>query len=134
MVNEHRERKRNERPQVPRKARKMSAAKMESAMEELGVTIQNKEDVRFVLFPTSGHPNIFQCFPHDFSVVDALRSRAFTQRCKERDPETEARRIGGETQRKSRSLCVTHNPARPVWNPRQSGTYNSCCCDVIRYV
>ena len=49
MVNEHRERKRNERPQVPRKARKMSAAKMESAMEELGVTIQNKEDVQPVL-------------------------------------------------------------------------------------
>ena len=45
MVIEHRERKRNERPQVPRKAKKMSASKMESAMEEMGVEIQNKDEV-----------------------------------------------------------------------------------------
>ena len=45
MVIEHRERKRNERPQVPRKAKKMSASKMENAMEEMGVEIQNKDEV-----------------------------------------------------------------------------------------
>ena len=65
------------------------------------------------------------------SVVDALCSWAFTQCCQARDSEAEARRVGGETQRKPRSLCITHNPARPVWNPRQSGTYDSCCCDVM---
>ena len=73
MVNEHRERKRNERPQVPRKARKMSAAKMESAMEELGVTIQNKEDVRLDPFYTSGHQNIFQVF-YDFALFCCRRT------------------------------------------------------------
>ena len=43
---EHRERKRCEKPKLPRTATKISAKEMESEMEILGVEIDNKDDVR----------------------------------------------------------------------------------------